>query len=465
MSISSAMVKHPISLTIAVITALTTACAPGGPAALESTTNTGSSNGGTNGGGGSTYTPPSSGSYPNGTVVNVSAAAALKTAIANAKAGDVITLAPGTYAIGKSVWLSKSGTASRPIVIRAARLGDAKIVLDPSGSATEGFIVDAPYWIIENLDVTSTCTSANHSACEHAIHIKGHADNLVVRGNYLHEFNAMIKGGGDLSTTPTTFSDDVVIEDNRFQNSSGRVTSNPVTFVDINGGRRWVLRGNRFADAYKDGGNYTSYAAFFKSNSRDGLMENNLVVCKKKVAGGAQDHRRGLSFGGGGSTDPKFCEDSSCVPQHQGGVLRNNIIVNCTDDAAYMNMATDTKIYNNTLHAATGYDYALDLQFAETTADVRNNLMHKGIWYRSGTATTGTNVVQDLSTIFNFTSFGDLTLKNGTPLVNAGAILTDVQKDFCGQARVGQNDIGAVQYSAAGSAACLSRIRQLYDEL
>jgi high frequency lysogenization protein len=46
------------------------------------------------------------------------------------------------------------------------------------------------------------------------------------------------------------------------------------------GGRRWQLRGNFIHDHAKGEGNGVSYAAFLKGNSRDGLIERNLVICE-----------------------------------------------------------------------------------------------------------------------------------------------------------------------------------------
>src|SRR5262249_23359599 len=153
---------------------------------------------------------------------------------------------------------------------------------------------------------------------------------------------------------------------------------NPVTPIDVVGGYRWVIRANYIHDHAKAQDNTISYAAFLKGNSRDGVFERNLVVCEMLHSG---QIRLGLSFGGGGSSPDNICEDGTCNPEHQNGIMRNNIIAHCPADVGiYVNEGQNTLIYNNTLYDTAG----IDMRFATTTGEVRNNLLGGDIQNRDG---------------------------------------------------------------------------------
>ena len=59
----------------------------------------------------------------------------------------------------------------------------------------------------------------------------------------------------------------------------------------------------------------------------------------------------------GGTGPDSICELGKCKPEHERGVMRNNLIVNCPADVGvYVNAGADTKILNNTLYNTTGID-------------------------------------------------------------------------------------------------------------
>lgn len=419
----------------------------------------GSSDNSSGSGGGGT----APGQPPAGTIINVSNSSELLNAIASASPGHVITLAAGTYTISRKVNLNRAGSSTEPITLRSDRLGDAVISVNSDGGYAEGFVVNAPYWIIENLEIVGTCPQSSHSFCEHAVHIKGTGDNLIVRSNIMREFNAMIKGSGNpVSGGFSVFADDVQIRDNRMQNSSARMTSNPVALIDINGGQRWRVQENRIIDFAKGAGDGVSYGAFLKGNSRDGIFERNLIVCSKNHSGGA---RIGLSFGGGGNspeTNNPICEQNTCTNLHTNGIMRNNIIVDCSDVGIYLNRSASTKVYNNTLINTNG----IDVRFSTSSADIRNNISNSTARIRDGgTITTTSNNIWNvnLSNIFNLSTSADVQVKDGILLYNQGVILSDSPQDFCGRSRQVSNDIGAIQYGGNPTVACAMSISSLYS--
>lgn len=367
--------------------------------------------------------------------VPVSTAAQLVAAINGAAPGDVITLAAGIYDISQNLNCDVPGTASAPIVVRSAAPLGALIRFD----AVEGFKVSARHWVFEDLDIQGVC--AVDADCEHAFHVFGDADFLRIRRSRLRDFNAQVKS----NITAGQFPDDVVIEGSEFADSAPRQTGNPVTKIDVVGGRRWIVRANFIHDFEKVESDHVSYAAFLKGNSRDGLFERNLVICERDHAGGV---RLGLSLGGGGSSPGSICEDGTCTPEHQHGMLRNNIVVNCPQDVGiYLNAAADTRIYDNTLIATTG----IDVRFASSTADIRNNLVSGQIRNRDGGSSTQSANLTGITTPQYVQWFADplaadLTLLDGTAFVDLAEPLATVPDDYCGRLRGSTPDRGAVEY-------------------
>mgnify|MGYP000865276163 CR=1 FL=1 len=370
--------------------------------------------------------------------------AELIAALAAASPGEVITLEPGTYAVASNLRCDRAGTPAAPITVRAETLGTVVI----ASSAVEGFHVTAPHWTFENLEMRGAC--ADDSDCEHAFHITGAADGVTLRNNRLVDFNAQVKANGAPVGPGGAYvwPDDVLVEANELFDTRARNTSNPVTKLDIVGGRRWRVRANYIHDYQKGGGDGVSYAAFLKGNSRDGVMERNLVVCSRLHAGGT---RIGLSLGGGGTSPDAICEDGTCSPEHQDGLLRNNIIARCADVGIYLNEGLRSKLYFNTLHDTAG----IDVRFAASTADVRGNLVTGALRDRDGgTHTAADNEVNAGNAAFEQWFVDpdalDLSLADGARIVDTATAVPEVTDDYCGLPRApGPQDRGAVDYKVA----------------
>ncbi len=369
--------------------------------------------------------------------------AALRAAVAAASPGDVLELAPGTYEIDQTIDCTRPGQATAPVVVRAATPLGAVLRV----SVQEGFRVKAAYWRFEGLDVVGTCSTDD--LCEHAFHLSGDADGVVLRGNRLRNFNAQVKSNGDPTGAGGRYPDDVVIEGNELFDEAARQTSNPVTKLDVVGGRRWVVRANHIHDFEKGGGDGISYGAFLKGHSMGGLFERNLVACESR--GTRTGTRIGLSFGGGGSSPDTICEEGTCTPEHDGGTLRNNIILRCSDVGVYVNKGARSRILANTLYLTTG----IDVRFAETSAEVRNNVTDGRIRTRDGAVLmTGLNLEEvalgylDLAFrnpgAADFAPVGDLSM-----MLDRGEPLADVTDDYCGHPRTGATnrvpDLGALE--------------------
>ncbi|MEZ4462191.1 MAG: right-handed parallel beta-helix repeat-containing protein [bacterium] len=349
-------------------------------------------------------------------------------AVSQANPGDTITVTQ-TFTVDQKISVTRPG----PVTVTAS--AGAIIAFD----TVEGFLVQAPDWTFDGLTIRGVC--GNDSDCEHAFHIVGGAERTRVRNSRLINFNAQIKGNGD-SGSPRNYPDDVVIEYNEFFDEAARQTSNPVTKIDVVGGRRWVVRHNYIHDFAKGQGNGVSYAAFLKGNSRDGLFDSNLVVCEQLHSG---QTRLGLSFGGGGSAPDSICEDATCTPEHQNGTMVNNIIANCGDVGIYLNKASGTRLINNTVVGTSG----IDVRFDTSTATVINNVVQGRIRERDGgVVSANTTNLTEIDPSAFFVDYAALNFAgvNVQSLVDAGTN-EPVERDFCGRLRDGTVDIGALEYS------------------
>jgi parallel beta-helix repeat protein len=371
-------------------------------------------------------------------------------AIANAAPGDVIELADGVYQPPANLNCTSAGTEAAPIIVRAAHAHAALVRFAAPGTVAEGFKISAPYWRFEGLDIEGACLSDDD--CEHAFHLAGNADFTRITGNRIRDFNAQIKSN-TAAASSGVFPDDVRVIDNEIYDTRARMTANPVTKIDVVGGRRWIVRGNTIHDFQKNGGDSVSYGAFLKGNSRDGVFERNLVTCENAFSGGV---RIGLSFGGGGTSPASICEDGTCTPEHQGGIMRNNLIVKCSDVGIYLNKAANSSLQHNTLYATTG----IDVRFAESSADIRNNLVGGLIRNRDGATSSQSGNLTSISNEtfaawFTAPASADFRLVDGGSFVDLGVSAPLVTDDFCGNDRDdGEPDIGALEYDA--DFACLT---------
>lgn len=378
--------------------------------------------------------------------VAVRTAAELTTAIGAAQPGDTIVLEDGTYA-ATGFSCTRSGTAALPITVRARTPLGAKVQMD----ALEGFKVSGAYWHFEELSVQGVCADDNN--CEHAFHVFGAADGFVLRRSKVYDFNAQIKvnssqdmGGAWL--TPHRG----LIEGCELYDTRARNTANPTTKINIDTGDDWILRANYIHDFQKGGGDNVSYGSFLKSGGNRGLVERNLVICSQLHTGGT---RIGLSFGGGG-TAPQFCAPafSAAVPcsvEHDGGSMRNNVLVNCSDVGIYLNRSKDSHILYNTLIATGGVDF----RFSTTTGEARGNALTGAVRLRDSATGTFANNLENIA-LATWTGYyqapltGDLRKKGDlTPLLGMGPALAAVADDYCGRQRpaAGSYDVGALQHS------------------
>lgn len=285
-------------------------------------------------------------------------------AFSSAQAGDTLLVSPGNYAFYR-LDTATSGTADAPITVRASVPGTAII----HATGTELFSVHHPWWVFEDLIIAGTADTA------HAFHITGNASHVAIRRNVIVDFHSHIKINGEPGDK---YPDNGIVEDNDIFNRTTRKTDESVTAIDLVAGSRWRIRDNYIADFAKDGGDRTSYGVFMKGHSDHGVIDRNLVICSRNVAG---DTQVGISLGGGG-TDTQYCRDRNCEAEHRGGVIENNIVLNCSDVGIYLNKASDSLVVHNTLLMTNG----IDIRFRASGATVIDNILTGEVRGRDGGA-------------------------------------------------------------------------------
>lgn len=348
---------------------------------------------------------------------NVTSVSGLIQAIQNARAGQVIRIAPGTYRINQMLNVTNAGTSASPILVTAT---PGTVVLEMN--TLEGFRVSQPYWIFENLTIRGVCAVDNN--CEHAFHVVRGARGTVIRNNRLENFNAQIKVNGEAGLWP----DFGLVQYNTITNTRARNTDNPVALIDLVGANRWRYADNVISNFINLGGNGVSYGAFHKGASQQGRIERNLIVCTDpmKYYPGA---RVGMSFGGG-TTGKPYCRDLACKYEHDQGVAVNNVIAHCNDSAIDVNRSSNIALTHNTLIDTIG----IDLRDRPASAKVYGNMLEGRINARGGAIYLDlrANFIGSLANVFMDPANLDLRFRNAPATIYTA---WSAPHDFCRLAR------------------------------
>jgi hypothetical protein len=392
--------------------------------------------------------------------VRVTDVASLRAAVSAAMPGDVILLAPGTYRLTSRLSCSANGNASQRIVVRSETRHAARLEVD----TLIGLAVSGAFWSFEDLEVRGVC--ASDASCEHAFQVTGGATDVVLKGNRLIDFNAQLKVNAIVSSPGNAVMPHRgLVEANDIFDTRPRnlgAAQNPVTKLNIDTGDDWVVRDNFIHDWRKNGGNFVSYGVFLKSGGKRGLMERNLVSCATPAVPlqPTNDARIGLSFGGGGTGGafcfPAFDGNTPCAVEHEDGIARNNIVVNCSDVGLYVNRGRNTRMLYNTFVATTGADFRFDT----TTGVAVGNVTSGAIRQRDMGTFTGMANLTGVSTAtfdgwYTTPLAGDLSLQgNVSMLVGAGPREALVTDDFCGRPRPASGNFtqGALEHSLGSCA-------------
>lgn len=369
-----------------------------------------------------------------GREVIVSTVGALVKAVKNARAGDTIVLEDGTYKLHEAgvnmIWVST------PRLTVRSRSGDReKVILEGKGMQDEAvgwiFNVNARRFTVRDMTL--------QKVRNHAIQTQVDVDHTVIRNLIIRDTGEqMVKVAYDPARQGHS-SDHGVMEGCLLEYSAGVGPQQYIGGIDAHNARNWIVRDNTFKGIKSPGGEPAEHAIHFWSDSRNTLVERNLIInCDRGI---------GLGLGQRG---------------HLGGIIRNNMIYHerrdpegLGDVAIGLESALNAWVYNNTIFMEHGYPRGIEYRWGGTRGvRIINNLTNKPIASRDGgRAVVRSNVTGSRAKWFLNPAAGDLHLKSCTigDVVDRGRHVAGLTDDFDGDTRpkgAGIN-IGADQCESA----------------
>jgi hypothetical protein len=300
--------------------------------------------------------------------VRVATVPQLEAAVRAAQPGTTILIGDGQYRLDAMLHI-----AVPHVVLRGAGGDAARVVLRGDGMAERrvgvAISVGAPDVVIADLTVGFVGY--------HGIQVRGESGASRV---VLHNVHVLDTGQqlvkGSVSSGPD-HADDGLVACSLFEYTD-HAPSDYTNGVDILAGRGWTVRDNRFERIRgpASGRWAAGPAVLFWANSQDTVVERNVIV----------DSFRGIALGlGPGASD--LARNGERVLDHQGGRIRNNVIVNLhawADEGIEANSAAGVSIEHNTVLTEGRVDWSISLRFPATAAAVRNNLTSRPIVLRNG---------------------------------------------------------------------------------
>lgn len=359
---------------------------------------------------------------PANTVINVSSAAELVQAVADANGAGgnrSILLADGDYVLAAPLVIT-----APDVTVRGASANRGAVTVQGggmNGSVMHVFLVRASRFTVADLTLGRV---ANHG-----IQIQGErdADDLLVHNvRFIDTREQMLKVSYDASDT-SKGSDRGIVECSEFEYTAGVGPQYYIGGIDAHNAGDWVVRDNVFKAIRSPDANLAEHAIHFWSGSSDTLVERNTII----------NSDRGIGFGLGSRG-------------HVGGTIRNNMVHTTRDVGIGLESASGARVLNNSVYAA-GYPNAIEYRFAATTgAYIANNLTYGTIKQRDGAmATLVSNNTAATAAFFVDPANGDLRLASAVAsVVDMGLTLSDVTDDIDMNARPigGAPDIGAHEW-------------------
>jgi hypothetical protein len=423
------------------------------------------------------YEPDNGPTHESGRVVSVCSESEILGAISNASPGDAITVCPGTFDFNERIDVQADGQASTRIFLRADRPGSVVFNL----SHVENFKISGKFWVFENLEVQGACTS--DSNCEHAFHIVGDADDLIFRNNEIINFASHVKLNGEVvgNGPAKSFPDRTMYINNFWHNTRYIANDAPHNILNLDGGKDHVVRGNIFADYNTSASLPRSASAVYPKASTKGiLIEQNLIVCERVRTDG--ETARGIQLGDGapasicdGDTDQDGSGDCIENGQNQEGIIRNNIVMNCNNGGSAAGIMVgsdrDSKIFHNTAINTDPREAAFYVGHENHDTYWRYNILEEG--FNTNYAVRSLNESDNIQpspsetdSFFSAPNDGDLSLVQGSALIEQGPTDPDVAYDFCGYPRGETADLGAIEYSTVHDGTpCADIVKQLYARI
>ncbi len=378
---------------------------------------------------------------PAGRVVGVGNADQLRAAISQAKDGDVITLADGTYQIVPVMWLKDK----KNITIRGASGDPTKVILRGKGWDQGG---DHDNEDILWIDSSENVTIANLTFTEvHSYGLKINADggpkNINVYNCHFRDIGIRgIKGtkgdsGKNVSKGSVRF---CVFENTKIPPSNWQFDGDYITSIDMMKLDDWTFADNVFKNIKGHNGQARG-AIFIWVDSRSIVVERNIFVdCDRSVALG----------------NPSNAKAAMNV---KDAVCRNNVFVTTSADAAIeLSGAENIRLLHNTIikkdPASRGIRVVADSLCKDI--QVAGNILCGSLELSGGSESN--NYTGPLDGYFSDLAKGDLHLTAAaTGVLNKGVALKEVKEDGDGHKRKDQPDLGAFEFAAPKRSGAESR--------
>ncbi|MDY6919076.1 MAG: hypothetical protein SV765_02560 [Pseudomonadota bacterium] len=382
-----------------------------------------------------------------GQVIEIASEPALQSALANAQGGETLLLKPGTYNLTATLYVRDNN-----VTIRGDGDSCDDVVLMGRGMENSSYGA-VPHGVWSDAESLSVVNITIKDVYLHGIVLNPGAQNPVISSVQL--LNA---GQQFLKSNPTTYGvgvDNGVVENSLFAYESSPPMSNHgggtgyTNGVDVHAGDGWVIRGNRFENFHTpDAADHLWNPAILVWNgATDTVAENNSFI----------NVDRAISFG---------LIDRSQGYDHQGGVIRNNMIYyepglyssqrTINSDAAIIVWdSPSTQVVHNSIVTNGNLNKSIEFRFSTTGSSALNNLVDAPIGSRNGAVFTQlSNFLNALPSMFVDARSGKPDLKYS----EAGGVIDQVNRlnsalvDFYGENRPaadGSTDIGAYEYGVA----------------
>ena len=369
--------------------------------------------------------------------VVVASAVQLREAIAAARPGDTILIAPGRYQTRIRFDQTNSGSVGRPVVVRA-RDALGSVVIDGTGASITIKFSGAAHVEIQDLEVTG----GGH----HGVFFDRGAHHITIRHNRIYDnhrirplnSHAELKGSG-AEGRPA----DITIVGNEIFHRTHPEGGN-FQGIDCNFCERFRIEGNYLHDinspTMEPYSHYDRGACIqMKSASRGTVIARNRI---------ARCHI-GIVYGGEGLASP----------EHWGGVIENNLIHDSVEMAIAIVNVRGGRVYHNTLFAnGQSIRVAPDKRHPRSAsdADLANNILDHAVSSFRGADVSSRNdfvlPAAAAANVFVDPQARDFRLRPGAlAVIDRGADLGEaVTCDHEGEQRPqgSGHDIGAFEYQA-----------------
>ena len=394
---------------------------------------------------------------PTGDVVSVSTVAELLGAMDDLTANTTILMVDGTYELhGSQLWFDVPG-----VTLRSTSGNREAVILDGNYETNEIVTIAASDVTVADLTLKRARTHPIHVAPPPDADIE---NALVYNVHIIDPGQQAIK----INQNGTHYPDDGVVACSHIElTDAGRPRIWELNDSCYTGGVDghqvwgWVIRDNLIEGFWCQEG-LSEHGVHFWTGSRDTVVERNVLI----------NNARGVGFGLGESDGGRVYGDDPCPGTgyvgHFDGIIRNNFIF-VERDALFASefgfdcgiclaQACGTQVPHNTVVSTDVPFSSIEWRFANTDAEIANNLVSHNLQDRGGVASLAGNLDYAPLTLFVDGAGGDLHLSAEASVaidrgVTLAAGLSD--DDIDGDARpIGSApDIGADEYRSPAPAA------------